>query len=37
MQTRMQPYDVLGYQFYEDKLDALFEEQGLKAGDKHGG
>jgi len=36
MQTRMQLYDVLGYQSYEDKLDALFEEQGLKTGDKHG-
>jgi methylisocitrate lyase len=36
MQTRMQLYDVLGYQAYEDKLDALFEEQGLKTGDKHG-
>ena len=34
MQTRMELYDVLGYQAYEDKLDALFEEQGLKAGDK---
>jgi len=30
MQTRMELYDVLGYQAYEDKLDALFEEQGLK-------
>jgi len=36
MQTRMELYDVLGYQSYEDKLDALFEEQGLKTGDKHG-
>lgn len=36
MQTRMQLYDVLGYQVYEDKLDALFEEQGLKTGDNHG-
>jgi len=36
MQTRMELYDVLGYQAYEDKLDALFEEQGLKTGDKHG-
>jgi methylisocitrate lyase len=35
MQTRMELYDVLGYQSYEDKLDALFEEQGLKTGDKH--
>jgi methylisocitrate lyase len=30
MQTRMELYDVLGYQEYEDKLDALFKEQGLK-------
>lgn len=36
MQTRMELYDVLGYQSYEDKLDALFEEQGLKTGEKHG-
>ena len=32
MQTRMELYDVLGYQAYEDKLDALFTEQGLKTG-----
>ena len=30
MQTRMELYDVLGYQAYEDKLDELFAEQGLK-------
>ena len=30
MQTRMELYDVLGYQAYEDKLDKLFKEQGLK-------
>ena len=30
MQTRMDLYDVLGYQAYEDKLDKLFKEQGLK-------
>jgi hypothetical protein len=24
----------LGYQEYEDKLDALFQEQGLKTGDQ---
>lgn len=30
MQTRMELYDVLGYQAYEDKLDELFKEQGLK-------
>jgi len=34
MQTRMELYDVLGYQAYEDKLDTLFQEQGLKTGDK---
>tara|TARA_R110002096_G_scaffold17196_3_gene59460 strand:- start:4914 stop:5804 length:891 start_codon:yes stop_codon:yes gene_type:complete len=34
MQTRMELYDVLGYQAYEDKLDALFEEQGLQTGEK---
>jgi methylisocitrate lyase len=28
MQTRTDLYDVLGYHAYEDKLDALFEEQG---------
>ena len=30
MQTRMELYDVLGYQAYEDKLDELFQEMGLK-------
>jgi methylisocitrate lyase len=34
MQTRMELYDVLGYQAYEDRLDALFAEQGLSTGDK---
>ena len=34
MKTRMELYDVLGYQAYEDKLDTLFQEQGLKTGDK---
>ncbi len=29
MQTRMELYDVLDYQSYEDKLDDLFAEQGL--------
>jgi methylisocitrate lyase len=29
MQTRMELYDVLGYQAYEDKLDELFAEKGL--------
>lgn len=29
MQTRMELYDVLGYQDYEDKLDQLFAEKGL--------
>ena len=32
MQTRMELYDVLDYQAYEDKLDALFAEQGLDTG-----
>ena len=32
MQTRIELYDVLGYQAYEDKLDELFAEQGLKTG-----
>ncbi len=32
MQTRMELYEVLGYQAYEDKLDELFQEQGLKTG-----
>jgi len=36
MQTRMELYDVLGYQAYEDKLDALFQEQGLKTGEEDG-
>jgi methylisocitrate lyase len=34
MQTRMELYDVLGYQAYEDKLDALFQEQGLNTGEE---
>jgi len=34
MQTRMELYDVLGYQDYEDKLDTLFKEQGLNTGEK---
>ena len=34
MQTRMELYDVLGYQAYEDKLDELFKEQGLKTGER---
>lgn len=37
MQTRMELYDVLGYQAYEDKLDALFQEQRLNKGEKDGG
>ena len=32
MQTRMELYDVLGYQDYEDKLDELFAEKGLQTG-----
>ncbi|NOR66682.1 MAG: methylisocitrate lyase [Woeseiaceae bacterium] len=30
MQTRMELYDVLGYQAYEDKFDELFAEKGLE-------
>lgn len=30
MQTRMDLYDVLGYQAYEDKLDQLFADKALK-------
>ena len=33
MQTRMELYDVLDYKAYEDKLDALFREQGLTTGE----
>ncbi len=36
MQTRSELYDVLGYQAYEDKLDALFREQGLETGERDG-
>ena len=36
MQTRMELYDVLGYQAYEDKLDALFREQGVMTGEDDG-
>jgi len=36
MQTRKELYDVLGYQAYEDKLDALFKEQGLRTGENDG-
>lgn len=36
MQSREELYDVLGYRAYEDKLDALFEEQGLTTGEKDG-
>ncbi len=32
MQTRVDLYDVLDYQAYEDKLDGLFAEQGLNTG-----
>jgi len=32
MQTRDELYDVLGYSAYEEKLDALFREQGLPTG-----
>ncbi len=34
MQTRVELYDVLRYQAYEDKLDALFREQGLNTGEE---
>jgi methylisocitrate lyase len=34
MQTRMELYEVLDYQSYEDKLDELFREQGLTRGKK---
>ncbi len=34
MQTRVELYDVLGYQAYEDKLDALFEGQGASSREK---
>ncbi len=34
MQTRTELYDVLGYRAYEDKLDALFKQQGLNTGEK---
>jgi methylisocitrate lyase len=33
MQTRMELYEVLNYQSYEDKLDTLFDQQGLKTGE----
>jgi methylisocitrate lyase len=33
MQTRAQLYDVLGYEEYERRLDALFAESGLDASD----
>ncbi len=33
MQTRTELYDVLGYQDYEDRLDALFSGKGLKTGE----
>ncbi len=32
MQTRMELYEVLGYQAYEEKLDELFAEKGLQTG-----
>lgn len=32
MQTRTELYEVLGYQEYEDKLDALFADKGLETG-----
>jgi methylisocitrate lyase len=30
MQTRMELYDFLGYHEYEQKLDQLFKEEGVK-------
>ena len=36
MQTRTELYEVLGYQAYEDKLDALFQQQGLTTGEEDG-
>ena len=36
MQTREELYEVLDYQAYEDKLDALFQEQGLNTGENDG-
>ena len=32
MQTRNELYEVLGYQDYEDKLDAMFADKGLETG-----
>jgi hypothetical protein len=34
MQTRTELYDVLGYQAYEDKLDALFANDSANDGRK---
>jgi methylisocitrate lyase len=34
MQTRSELYDVLDYQAYEDKLDTLFQKQGLDTGEE---
>lgn len=34
MQTRTELYEVLGYQAYEDKLDALFDKHGASSRDK---
>jgi len=34
MQTRVELYDVLGYHDYEEKLDQLFAEEGLKGKDE---
>jgi len=36
MQTRTELYEVLGYQAYENKLDALFQQQGLTTGEEDG-
>ena len=36
MQSCAERYDVLGYRAYEDKLDALSQEQSLMPRDKDG-
>lgn len=36
MQTREELYDVLDYQAYEDKIDKLFAEEDMQAGDANG-
>jgi len=36
MQTREELYDVLDYQAYEDKIDELFADEEMQAGDANG-